>query len=372
MTRDNILSYLDSLRRPEASDPDHKWIDTYNLRRTYITHFFKWLYNPNLDPKNRPTPEVMSNIHDLKRKEISTIKPSDLWTAEDNILFLKYCPSKRDRAYHAIARDSSCRPGEILNLRIRDVVFMVSNDIQYAQITVNGKTGNRSIPLFASIPYVKDWLDDHPQGRNSNVFLIPSLDKQHQKFGKRMKESSLNGIYRRYKVEVFPKLLEDPKVTPEDKQRITDLLKKPFNPYIFRHSALTVKSKFLKENALRQHSGWSGKSQMHLKYVHYFGNESNDSLLAEYGIVTEANKDNVLLPDSLRPKLCPNCKESNIPDCKFCSKCRMVLTYDAYNETIEEQKSKDKRLEELEQNFKAQLQTQQKQQELLEALWLHQ
>jgi integrase/recombinase XerD len=69
MTRDNILSYLDSLRRPEASDPDHKWIGTYNLRRTYITHFFKWLYNPNLDPKNRPTPEVMSNIHDLKRKE---------------------------------------------------------------------------------------------------------------------------------------------------------------------------------------------------------------------------------------------------------------------------------------------------------------
>ena len=150
------------------------------------------------------------------------------------------------------------------------------------------------------------------------------------------------------------------------------MIKKPFNPYIFRHSALTAKSKFLKENNLRQHAGWSGKSHMHLKYVHYFGNESNESLLAEYGIITEANNGNVLLPDNLRPKQCPNCSESNIPDSKFCSKCRMVLTYDAYNETIEEQKSKDKRLEELEQNFKARLQTQQKQQELLEALWLHQ
>src|SRR5919107_3565389 len=32
ITRNDILSYLDSLRRPEASDPQHKWIGTYNLR----------------------------------------------------------------------------------------------------------------------------------------------------------------------------------------------------------------------------------------------------------------------------------------------------------------------------------------------------
>jgi hypothetical protein len=134
----------------------------------------------------------------------------------------------------------------------------------------------------------------------------------------------------------------------EDKKKIKDLLKKPWNHYIFRHSALTAKSKILRESTLRQHAGWSGKSQMHIKYVHYFGNESNESLLAEYGIVTEANKGNILLPDNLRPKQCPNCSESNIPDCKFCSKCRMVLNYDAYEETLEEQKKKDNKLKELE------------------------
>ena len=32
MTREDILSYLDSLRKPEGSDPYHKWIGTYNLR----------------------------------------------------------------------------------------------------------------------------------------------------------------------------------------------------------------------------------------------------------------------------------------------------------------------------------------------------
>jgi integrase/recombinase XerD len=355
MTRNDILAYLDSLRKPEASDPEHKWIGTYNLRKVYLLRFFKWLYNPNLEPRNRPTPDVMNNIQKLKRLEQSTIKPTDLWTAEDDLLFLKYCPSKRDKAYHTIAKDSSCRPDEILKLRIRDVVFKTSYTNHYAEIVVNGKTGNRSIPLFAAVPYVKDWLDDHPQGRNPNAFLIPSLDRKHKKFGNKMQQKSLNLIYRKYNLEFFPRILQDPKVVPEDKKKIKDLLKKPWNPYIFRHSALTAKSKILKEHVLRQHAGWSGKSQMHMKYLHYFGNESNESLLAEYGIVTEANKANILLPDKLRPKQCPNCNESNKPDSKFCAKCRMVLTYDAYNETLEKQQEKDAEVRVLQEKYEQEM-----------------
>lgn len=121
-----------------------------------------------------------------------------------------------------------------------------------------------------------------------------------------------------------------------EKQHIRDLLKKPWNPYIRRHSSLTQKSKFLKEHILRQHAGWSPRSNMHLKYVHYFGNESSESILMEYGILPKDNKE----VDVLQPKRCPNCNEPNRPDQKFCVKCRMVLTYDAYNETIEDQKVK--------------------------------
>ena len=52
---------------------------------------------------------------------------------------------------------------------------------------------------------------------------------------------------------------------------------------------LTQKSTILKEHVLRQHAGWSGRSQMHLKYLHYFGNESSESLLEAYGIITKDN-----------------------------------------------------------------------------------
>jgi len=341
LTRDDILGYLDSHRRSEESDPLHKWIATYNLRRIYLLRFFKWLYYPELEPKKRPTPAMVTNIASFKRKEQSTYKPTDLWTEEDDLLFLKYCPNKRDRCYHTIARDSSCRPSEILGLKIKSIVFKTTGEHQYAAILVNGKTGTRNIPLFSAVPYIKDWLDSHPQRGNPNSYLIPSMDRKHRRFGNKMISISLNLIYRKYKLEFFPALLEDPKVPPEDKQKIKDLLQKPWNPYIRRHSALTQKSIVLKEHVLRQHAGWSPRSQMHLKYLHYYGNESSKSLLESYGIVTK-NQDHVNL---LKPKQCPNCNEPNKPDSKFCAKCRMVLTYDAYNETIEEKERKDKDLQ---------------------------
>jgi integrase/recombinase XerD len=104
------------------------------------------------------------------------------------------------------------------------------------------------------------------------------------------------------------------------------------NIYIRRHSALTDKSKFLKEATLRQHAGWSGRSQMHLKYLHYFGNESNNSILQEYGILSKDNAEE----DVLRPKQCPNCSEPNRPDQKFCVKCKLALTFEAHVEKEDE------------------------------------
>jgi integrase len=125
--------------------------------------FLKWLYFPDVEPDNRPKPPVIENIPELKRKEKSIYRPTDLWTAQDDSLFLKYCPNPRDRCYHAMSRDSAVRPHELLKLRIKDVVFKLIPDSkkQYAEILVNGKTGTRHIPLIDSIPYIKDWITNH-------------------------------------------------------------------------------------------------------------------------------------------------------------------------------------------------------------------
>jgi UTP-glucose-1-phosphate uridylyltransferase len=65
--------------------------------------------------------------------------------------------------------------------------------------------------------------------------------------------------------------------------------------------------------------------------------------LEAYGIVT---KDKVQ-SDILKSKQCPNCNEPNKPDSKFCAKCRMVLTYDAYSETLEKQQEKESEMQKL-------------------------
>lgn len=158
-----------------------------------------------------------------------------------------------------------------MSLRIRDVVFKSTVDAkQYAECLVNGKTGSSHIPLISSIPYIKDWLEAHPQRGNSNAFLIPNLSDK-GRLGK-LGPNGLRQSYKNYKSKLFRSLLETD-IPEEDKRHIKELLNKPLNPCNRSHSALTEKSRYLKEHVLRQHSGWSRNSQMHLKYLHYFGNE---------------------------------------------------------------------------------------------------
>jgi integrase len=121
LIRTDILGFLDSFRKTETQDPLHKWIGTYNIYRVHLLRFFKWFYYPETEPDKRLRPSLIENIPKLRRKETSVYKPSDLWTQQDDLLFLKYCPTKREKCYHAISRDSSCRPHEIVKLKIRDV-----------------------------------------------------------------------------------------------------------------------------------------------------------------------------------------------------------------------------------------------------------
>jgi len=343
ITREDVLSYLDSLRKPETLDPLHKWVGTYNLYGTQLKRFFKWLYYPDIEPSKRPKPNIMENIPTLRRKEKSIYKPSDLWTPEEDLIFLRYCPSIRMKCYHAVARDLGCRPHEILKLKIRDIVFKVvaggeeGGIAQYAQVAINGKTGTRTLPLIDSLPYVKDYLDhEHPQSGNPNAIFICGTGKS---LGRSIRPESLNHIYARYKTDFFPKLLEFPNVPPEDKQRIRELLKKPWAPYLIgRHTSLTQKSRILKESTLRIFSGWTNNSSMPQRYLHFFGNEACESILAACGILPKGQQ----MSNLMKGRQCPNCNYSaNKHDSKFCAKCRMVLTYDAYSKTVEDKQAKD-------------------------------
>ena len=230
-----------------------------------------------------------------------------MWTQEDDLVFLRFCPSRREQCYHAISWDLSCRPHEILKLKIKDVKFKTTGKSQYAEVVVNGKTGTRALPLSNSIPYLKDYLDhDHPMPSNPNAPLIRGIGRG---LGRHISPLRFAYIHENFKKKVFPSLLELPSVLPEDKKLIAELLKKPWNPYVRRHSALTEKAKFLIEPLLKMHAGWSPRSQMHLKYEQWFGNESSESLLEAYGLLYKR-----VYIDQLKSRNCNNCYEPNKPD----------------------------------------------------------
>ena len=96
--------------------------------------------------------------------------------------------------------------------------------------------------------------------------------------------------------------------------------------------------------------GWSHAGNTRQKYQHYYNDDSFDAMLVEMDGLAPAktvgkNK------ELLRPKQCPNCSETNTPESRFCAKCKFVLSFDAFNETITDAESTKKRLADLEQKF---------------------
>ena len=81
-----------------------------------------------------------------------------------------------------MAMDTSCRPHELLCLKIKDIEFNFSDDgKQYALVRIkHGKTGPRTVPLIDSLPYLKEWIQqEHPIRSNSDSWLFVSTGNNH-------------------------------------------------------------------------------------------------------------------------------------------------------------------------------------------------
>lgn len=157
-----------------------------------------------------------------------------------------------------------------------------------------------------------------------------------------LNEKSLRGHYTRYLKPYFTNLL-DMAIGQDDRGQIQQLLKKPWNPYIFRH---TLATEFLGQGRLtrdlgNQWFGWTEKSNMASTYENFDGHEAAQVLAESFGIVQHTKP--LSLP---RLRECPNvtCKELNTSDAPFCVKCRVPLTVAGY---MEHDKQKDHEVKEL-------------------------
>jgi hypothetical protein len=97
------------------------------------------------------------------------------------------------------------------------------------------------------LPYVKEWIQqEHPFGSNLESWIFVSRGNNH---GSKLSYDGLLRRYDYYKKTYFPSLVTKESSIPEpDKSVIRNLLTKPFNPYVLKHSSLTEKSTILTES----------------------------------------------------------------------------------------------------------------------------
>ncbi|MBI4896090.1 MAG: tyrosine-type recombinase/integrase [Candidatus Aenigmarchaeota archaeon] len=229
----------------------------------------------------------------LSRKKKQHL-PEDILSEEEFQKVKESAQTFREKALISLLCESGCRAGEIVNLRVKDVVF----DDFGAVIRVDGKTGQRRIRLIQSVPFLSIYLQEHRYREDPLAPLFYRIDK-HIKMS--LSYVTINEIVK-------------------DCARRAGIKKRIFT-HLFRHSRATHLAKHLTEQELKIYFGWVGDSKMAGTYVHLSGKDVEDKILQINGITPVNTTGNSLL----KTKHCVRCTMTNDSAATYCSRCGMIL-----------------------------------------------
>lgn len=226
----------------------------------------------------------------LKVQTVLPVQPSDLLSPGDVLKIIDAAHHPRDKALVAVCYESGCRMSELLGLRKKDVTFNTT----HARIRVQGKTGERIIPLVESVPYLLQWMN-----------ACGELADE---------EGIWQGYHGPIKRTRFQYLLS---------QLSKKALGRHVNPHLLRHSRATylVKNPNVSEAVICALMGWRPGSPVMQRYIHLAGTDVEEAILTMHG-VTELTKEQ---GSSLKPKVCLRCQHENPADAKFCAYCSLSL-----------------------------------------------
>jgi len=263
-----------------------------------LKRFYSWLRG--CEPKMHP-PEVIW-IRNTKKNGHKL--PEDMLSEEDIKALINATDNLRDKAFVAVLSESGCRISELLGLRIKHIRF----DKYGAQLTVDGKTGMRTVRIISSVPYLTEWLNDHPYKDDVEACLWLSKRKGNHALSYNRAKTLLRQLKARCGV------------------------KRAVNPHNFRHSRATFLANHLSDAQLKQHFGWTQSSRMASIYIHMSGRDVDKALLKINGINIDESKEQ---KNNLEPKICMRCETVNPSTNKFCSRCGFILDEKTMVETIE-------------------------------------
>ena len=303
VTQEDMKHFVAEIERSDYSE----W-SKYDFKIT-VRKFYKWLRKTEGYPEEVAWMKVSLKNGNMKL-------PEQMLSEDEVKKLIEVARNSMEKAIIAVLYESGCRIGEILTMRIKCIAF----DEYGAQIVVSGKTEPRRVRIISSVPYLQDWLNDHPfkDDAESWVWLNKRRDC--------LKYNSIMDILRGLKK--------------------ASGIKKPLNPHNFRHSRATFLASHFTERQLRMFFGWRDNRMPDI-YVHMAGKDVDTAILKLYGIEVKENNN---CESKLKPRNCPRCKEVNPVTNKFCSKCGMVIDEATVMEIIkrdEERKQADDILDKL-------------------------
>jgi len=273
----DIIEVLEKVEIQDLSD------SSKNEYRRTMKRFFKWLKG-----------EDWSGLKSLKGGRKHARTPQVL-TREEVIQLIEGAKHPRDKAAIALLYDCGLRVGELASITFKDLTF---NDYG-GKVKVRGKTGERLVPFVMAEPYIKNWIQMHPNpGLNEPLFVGTG----NKNFGKTLfYESYQNLLKRAIKKSGIQK-------------RVT--------PHILRHTRATHLASKLTESEMCHYLGWQLGSDMPRVYVHLSGRDIDNAIYSKvYGLKIEENHND----DTIKPLACPRCKENCGPSSDYCYRCGMPL-----------------------------------------------
>lgn len=286
-----ILGFRTDLKLLSMDDVERLFVWLKNSDFQYATKYDYWMMfkvitkflNPAIDCKG----------FKLVSKKLKKL-PEDILSEDEVTLMIKSATSIRNRALISVLYETGCRIGELVGIKIKDVVF----DEYGAVIIVDGKTGMRRIRIINSVPLLSQYLQEHRFRDDITAPLFYRYDKHYRT------KLSEAGISKQLK----------------ETARLIGIKKRVY-AHLFRHSRATHLAKYLTEQELKVYFGWVGDSKMACVYVHLSGKDIENKILEINGIIAPKTTAN----GHSKPKQCPRCKIMNDYTSKFCSSCSQVL-----------------------------------------------
>ncbi|MFH1631020.1 MAG: tyrosine-type recombinase/integrase [Candidatus Aenigmatarchaeota archaeon] len=287
-TKEDIIKVLGIIQKQKWSDK------TKRNHKVAIKKLWRIIYD--IDEKGI-YPEAVRWLK-TSRKNADKKLPEEIITESDIVKLLESCGSVRDRLFISLLYETGARIGEILNIKIKHVVFDQEKKTYY--LMLNGKTGMRRIPIISSVPLLTQQLNSHPMSTESSLFLM-------------RRSSGGNSTIPPLTYSAARKLLFDIR-------KKTDI-KKPVNPHAFRHAAATRAARLgMSEQQMKMYFGWTGGSDMPAIYCHLSCRDLDGAVKKMFGI-----KDDEEITSQLGPRTCKRCQDINEPTSKFCKMCGSPL-----------------------------------------------